>query len=151
MIDAILDELAKRVKTVEGITECFTVTGTAADDGTLKPIPPSFDTPPIALLWPRGADLGAGNSEHFVHRVDVQVWVSAADGGEAIKQLMPFVERFRVLFRTKLNVNERATRCTMRGYDEPYAEKLNGEQPYLVLPVRLEILETHYSNDYSAT
>lgn len=150
-LHAILDELSKRVVGVGSISACFTVTGSERDDGTLKPIPPAFDTPPIALLWPRGGKQSPGGTEHFVHRIDLQVWESAADGGQAVKSLVPYVQLFRALFRTNLNVNGQATRLTMRGYAEPYAEKLNGEQPYLVLAIELEALETHFSNDYSVT
>lgn len=148
-LEAILDRTAIRVKTLTGMKECYTITGSSQDDGTLVPIPPSIDSTPVSLLWVRGGRLEAGNTERFVHDVELHIWERGVNGGYGVSTLVPFIERCRVLFRTDLDANETATRVLMRGYGEIFPQTMNNQQVYLVLPILLEFTETHYSSDYA--
>ena len=147
-LEAVLDATAIRAKTLSGLKDCYAITGSSQDDGTLTVVPQSLDSTPVAALFPKGGALTAGNTEKLLHRLELDIWERAADGGYAVQVLAPFVERCRVLFRTDLDVNGQATRCLMTGYGEWFPQSVNG-QMYLVLPIYFEILETYFSSDYS--
>lgn len=143
----IFDATATRCRTLVGLKECYTVTGTLQDDGTLLAIPTSLDDSPVGALMPRGGDIGAGNAENFVHRFELQIWQNAADTNPLAS--MAFVERCRVMFRSDMDANGTATRLLFSGYEPLRTEEINSGQVFLVLPIRFEVLELHFSHDYS--
>ena len=146
-ITHVFDATAVRCRTLTGLKECYTVTGTPQDDGTLLAIPTSVDDTPVGALMPIGGELNAGNTESFVHRFELQIWINAADTNPLAA--VEFVERCRVLFRTDLDANQTAVRVLMQGYDRLRTEEMNSGQVFLVLPIRLEATELHYSHDYA--
>lgn len=148
-LPVIYDAIAKRARTLEGLTECYTVTGTAQDDGTLLGIPPSMDSMPCAVLMPISGEVSPGNSEKIVHQMEMSIWQNFAEANPLGNLI--FIERARVLFRTNLFANDTATRVLFLGYNALRNETMNSGSVYIVLPLRFEILETHYSSDYSLT
>ena len=146
-ITAIFDATAKRCRTLAGLKECYTVTGTAQDDGTLLAIPLSLDSTPVGALMPVDGALTAGNTERFLHTFELQVWLNAAEANPL--STLAFVDSARVLFRTDIDAGGTTTRLLMRGYGALRSETMNSGREYIVLPIRLEALETHFSSDYA--
>lgn len=142
----IYDATANRCRQLTGLKECYTVTGTPQDDGSLLAIPPNFDSSPVGCLMPLGGDIDAGNSEHFVHRFELQIWLQLADANPL--GAMTFIEQARVLFRSDMDANGTATRLLFEGYDQPRSEQINSGKTFVILPLRFNVLETHYSSDY---
>lgn len=149
-LEACLDYLALRLKEAPvGLKDVYSVTGSSQDDGTLVPVPASFDDPPVGLLWPRGAPIEPGNVETVTHRVELHVWERGTDGGYGVRSLVPFIGRVLSLMRSDLTLGGNCTKCVMTGYGEIFPQTMNNGQPYLVLPIEFEIMEKHHSHDYS--
>lgn len=146
-LPVIYDAIAKRARTLTGLKDCYTVTGTAQDDGTLLAIPTSLDSTPVAALMPIDGTLRAGNTEHFVHHFEMDIWQNAAEANPLGN--LTFIELARVLFRTDLDAGGTTTRVLFQGYNALRSETMNSGQVYIVLPLRFEILETYFSSDYA--
>lgn len=146
-LPVIYDAVAKRARTLSGLKECYTVTGTPQDDGTLLAIPTSLDSMPVATLMPLDGELIAGNTERFIHRFEMSIWQNAAEANPLGN--LTFIELARVLFRTDIDAGGTATRVLFKGYNALRNETMNERQVFIVLPLRFEILETHFSSDYA--
>jgi hypothetical protein len=129
-----------------GLRAAFSVGSTAQG---ARIMPRSIDDWPVAIVWPAGGDLTAGNGpEPMLHRIEVRIWFNASEAGAATQALVPFVDRCRVLFRTDLDANATATRCLMTGYGEPEVDDAHGK-PFLVLPIYLEVLDLTATSAYA--
>ena len=76
------------------------------------------------------------------------IWCNASDSAFAYQTLIPFVDRFRVLFRTDVDANTTATRVLMTRYARPEVDEAHGK-PFLVLPIYLDALELNPTNAYA--
>ncbi len=148
-LQANLDELARRVMAGTTIKAVYTITGTEADDGSMRPIPPSIDSTPVAILWFREDAVSAGNSEVALDRVDLLIFEHATGEGYGYSLLVPYIDVLKALFRTDMDNGGRATRVLYRGAGEIYPERLDNGQTYLVLPAHLEITRLYFSSDYA--
>lgn len=112
-------------------------------------IPRSVDDWPVAIIWTAGGQLTAGNGpEPILHALEAQFWCSATDAAFAYQTLIPFVERCRVLLRSKVGDSGNATRLLMTGYGAPEVETAHN-RPFLVLPIYLDALELTATDAYS--
>lgn len=150
-LPACLDALAVRLKTITGMLQCYTVTGSLADDGTLQPIPPSIDSTPVSNLWFRGEDVAAGNSEMSVALIELGIWERGTSGGYGYTVLMNYPDRVKTLLRTDGTLGGRATLVEFLGADEIRPQFLNSGQPYLYLPCRIRLKRLYMSSDYRDT
>lgn len=148
-----IDKLSTRVSAIAGIKACWTVTGTAQDDGTLMPIPPSLDSTPVAVLWYRGTvKVLPGNEERIHWRVDALIWERGSEGGYGYRSLMPFADRFVAAFRSQaaLTLDGIVTKCQVAGVGEIFPQTINNGQTYLVLPIPFDLLNVYHSHDYNS-
>lgn len=153
-IAASVDKLAARVEAMTELKAVYTVTGTAQDDGTLLPIPPSIDSTPVALVWYRGTSrILPGNEERITWRIDVLVWERGTEGGYGYRTLMPFADRFVTAFRSTpaLTLDGIVTKCQIDTIGEVFPQTINTGQVYLVLPVTFTLLNVYHSHDYSSS
>jgi hypothetical protein len=148
-LEASLDYLSKRLVQHTALLEVFTITGTEADDGTLRPIPPSLDSLPVGILWFQGEQVDAGNSERTLDTVQLLIFDRGTDGGFGYSSLVPYLKTVRVLLRTDLTLGGHATRCLYRGSGQVYPEQIDNGQQYLVLPINLELLFIDNTDEYS--
>lgn len=148
-----IDKLAARITAISGIKAVYTVTGTAQDDGTLMPIPPSIDVTPVAVLWYRGTTkFLPGNEERIAWRVDAMIWERGAEGGYGYRSLMPFADSFPPAFRSQaaLTLDGIVTKCQIAEIAEIFPQTINNGQVYLVLPITFDLLNVYHSHDYSS-
>jgi len=136
----VLDNTATRAATLTGMKAAHSCAATT--------MPRSIDDWPVAIVWPDGGDMQAGNAESLLHHLELRIWVNATDAAFALSTLMPFVERCQVLFRTDLDIGGEAVRLLMTGYGAPEVETAHGK-PFFVLPVGLEAFELRLAHDYA--
>ncbi len=147
-IETICNNLAVRVASLSGMKGAYSAVSTTTPS---RYMPDSVDDWPIAIVWPDGGDLGAGNGpEPFMHQVEARIWVNAANTGAAFKLAWPFVELARVLFRTDVTLSGACTRCLFVGYGPIEADQAHGK-PFYILPLRFEVLEHTATNAYSVS
>ncbi|HET7128930.1 MAG TPA: hypothetical protein VFJ93_07640 [Gaiellaceae bacterium] len=148
---AVLDDLSEELVAGTDLKAVYTITGTEADDGSLRPIPPSFDSLPVGILWFQGETVDAGNAEATVDSITLLIFQRGTNGGYGYSTLVPYTDAIRILMRKDIAQHERATRRLYRGAGQIYPQTIDNGQPYLVLPINIEITRYHYSDDYSDT
>jgi hypothetical protein len=145
-LDTVLDAVALRMAAITDIKGAYSV---GSGGVGAKYMPDSVDDTPIAIVWPDGGDLMAGNGpEAFVHQLEARVWMNATNAGAAFAKVAPMVERCRVAFRSDVTLSGACTRCLMTGYGAVEVDTANGK-PFYVLPIRFEVLEHTATNAYS--
>lgn len=143
-----LDAIAVKAETMSGLKRCYSATGGGVSS-TIRPIPRGIDDGPVGVVWIGSGTTEGGNHEHVTVDVRLDIWVPADEPGYAYKTLTAFCDLARTAFRSDMDLGGQATRCQFTGWDEPYAEEVNGRQ-YMVLPIRLDTLITRYASDASA-
>lgn len=146
-----LDELAKRLVAGTDLKAVYAVTGTEADDGSLRPIPPSLDSIPVGILWFQQESTEAGNTESSVDLVDLLIWQRGTGNGYGYSLLLPYLDSVRILLQKKLINESRATRVLYQGASQIYPQTIDNGMTYLVLPIHLEILRLVHTDAYSDT
>jgi hypothetical protein len=144
-LDAIMDRTAVRAATLTGMKGAWSA-ASSAEGATV--IPRSVDDWPVGIVWFDGSVMEPGNHETVVHDLELLIWVNATDISYAYKTIIPFFDRCRVLFRTDLDANTNAVRLVMTGARAVEVDEAHGK-PFLVLPIQLEALEMHLSDDYA--
>lgn len=148
---AILDDLAIELVAGTSLKAVYAVTGTEADDGSLRPIPPAIDSTPVGVLWFQSESVDAGNAEVTVDEISLLIFERGTGDGYGYTILLPYLDEVKALLRSNLTQHERATRRLYRGAGQVYPEQVDNGQTYLVLPISFEITRMHYSDDYSDT
>lgn len=143
-----LDAIAVKAKTLTGLKECWTATGSGVS-ATLRPIPQRLDDWPVGVVWIGSGEMVGGNAEALVFTPTLDVWVSAKDAGYAYKTLAAYPDLAMSTFRQDLDLGGEATRCIVRGWSELETETVNNAA-WLVLPIRLEVLIYRLAHDATA-
>ena len=146
-IEAITDYIAVRLAAnVSGVVAAY---APAASNEGAEMYPQSIEEGPVVFVMPDSGQADSGNWEQELHQIEIQVWMPAAETGEAFKTLVPFAARIKVEFRTDTDNNATAVRVSYVGYDAPVFNDDYG-RPFLVLVVQLEALEIDLSNVYAS-
>ena len=140
-----LDAIAVKAEAVTGIKRVYSV-GVSA---SVRPIPRGIDDGPVGTVWIGSGDMQGGNAEHVSMSPTLDIWVRADDAGYANKTLAQFIDPMRDAFRLDMDLGGECSRCHMTGWDEPETQEVNGN-PYLILPIRLDVLVTRYASDATA-
>ena len=143
-----LDAIAVKAKTMTGIKEVWTATGSAVST-TLRPIPSRLDDGPVGVVWIGAGDMVGGNAEGLVFNPTLDIWVQARDAGVAYKTLAAYPDIAMTTFRADLDLGGQVTRCIVRGWDELETETVNNAA-WLILPIRLEVLILRLAHDATA-
>lgn len=146
-----LDELSNRLIAGTTLKAVYTITGTEADDGSLRPVPQSIDSTPVGVLWFQGETVLPGNSEFTVDDIDLLIFERGTSGGYGYTTLTPFLDVIRPFLRTNLTNSGRATELIYRGAGAIYPETINNGTVYLVLPLHIQIKRIANTSAYSAT
>lgn len=141
-----LDAISAKAKTVIGIKECYTATGSGVSDAG-RPIPLSIDDGPVGVVWCNPTNLlEAGNAETIVFEVTLDIWVPASDIGAAFKLLAPFPDRIIAAYRNGISLGGQADRCLLSGWGRPAGAEWSGK-PCLYWPFTFEISIFNFSGD----
>lgn len=143
-----LDAIAVKAETITGLKRCYSATGGGVSS-TIRPIPRGIDDGPVGVVWIGPGDTEGGNAEALLVDVRLDIWVQADEAGYAYRTITAFCDLVRTAFRSDMDLGGEATRCQFAGWDEPYAEEVNGRQ-YLVIPFRLPTLITRFDSDATA-
>ena len=137
-----LDAISAKAKTITGILESYTATGSGvAASGS--PIPESLDFKDgaVTVTWIGRGDHTAGNAESTLFYPRVYVWVRATNAGYAFKTLAAYPDLFMAAFGPPdFSMGGVCVECKLTGWEEPTPETMNNGQVYLVLPFTYRVL-----------
>lgn len=133
-----LDAISAKAKTMSGLRECYTATGSGVSAAG-RPIPLAIDDGPVGVVWANPTNLiEAGNAETIVFGVSLDIWALASDMGAAFKLLAPFPDRVITTFRTGLSLGGQSDRCLLEGWGRPAGAEWSGK-PCLYWPFTFEV------------
>ncbi len=135
---AALDAISAKAKTINGIKQSYTATGSGVSSAG-DPVPPSIDAGPISIVWIGSGTLDAGNMEDLWFYPRLNVWVGASDAGYAYKTLAAFPDLVIAAFRSGITLGGQVQECKLTGWDDPTSETMNNGLVYLVLSFAFKV------------
>ena len=138
-VEAVTDATARVVALAPGITAAYSSAASGQPD--VRAIPTDLPLAPCAIVRHNRFDLAAaGSPERLVHYVDVELFVPAANVGNAEKLLLPLVTAVIAAFRTHVGLFGNATLAKVSTGGPPDDQLVNGK-PYLVYPITVRVTE----------
>ena len=138
-VEGVTDGVARVVALAPGIKAAYSSASSGQPD--VQQIPQDIaDTPVAVVRHERFDSVSQGTPEILVHLVSVDVYVSAANAGEAERRLLPLVTSIIATFRTHVGLFANAFTAQVAN-GGPADDVLISGKPYIVYPITVRARE----------